>query len=227
MTGAQRVGRLGDVVAEPADDRDVALVPDQGTRPAGQVGEIGRDPVRADEVTLHGGGEARDDDRDVPGVVDVSDRNGDRGGATGDVERQQLAGAPVGLGEDLPGGPDRRQLGRGLLGGNASSSATEGPDGHRAGQPAVCAEQVAPGLLPGLEGAGLHAQGHVRPLEEDPVGAVAGPAGQSVRRADDLRQVYDRRLPLRRRQAVPPGADIGAQWRVRNGGEQRGSAGER
>ncbi len=194
MRGPQRVGGLWDVVAQPADHGDVLTVADQGRLGEGRPAEVGRDAVRAGEVAFHGGGEAGHDDRHVPGPVDVSHRDSDPRAAAGDVERQELPRRTVVLLEDLAGGPHRSQLGDCLVVGDTATATPEGADGHRAEQSRIAVHDIAPGLRPGLDVGRLSGQLRLRPVEQDPVRAVAGPPGEPIGGSDDLRMLPDRGL---------------------------------
>ena len=145
VSGAEGVGGLGDVVAQPADDGDVAVVADQRRGPARLVGQVGGDAVGSAEVALDGRGETRHDDRDMGGPVHIAHGNRHSGGAAGDVEGEQLAGSAVALVEYLPGGSDGGQLGDRLLVREPPGSAAEGPDGDGAVETAGAVEEVAPG----------------------------------------------------------------------------------
>ena len=213
MSGAEGVGGLGDVVAQPADDSDVAVVADQRRGPARLVGQVGGDAVGPGEVTLDGRGETRHDDRDVGSPVHVAHGDRHSGGTAGDVDGEQLSGSAVALVEHLPGGSDGGQLGDRLLVREPPGSAAEGPDGDGAVETAGAVEEVAPGPGSRFERGDLGDEGGLRAVEQDPVRAVAGPARQTVVRPDDLGEMVDGGLPLRRREAVPPGDEVATRWR--------------
>jgi hypothetical protein len=120
------------------------MVADERGRVPCHVGEVGREAVGADEITLHGCREAGNDHRDVASPVDVAHRHGGPCATARHVEREQLTHPTVLLGEDLSRGAHGRELREGPLVCDAPASAAEGADGGGAGQDHGAVEEVVP-----------------------------------------------------------------------------------
>ena len=204
MARAQRVGRLWNVVVQPADDRDLAAV----TREIGGTPrldeEIRRQAIGAYEIAFDGCREPGDHDGDVAGSVDVSHGHSDAGASARHVERQQLTPLAVSLAEDLTGGAHGGQLRDGLLVRDASGPATERPDGHRTGQAARSADEVTPGSSGRLQRGDLPGQVCLGTVEQDPVGSVSRPSRKPVGGSDQLGPLRDDGVLLARREVRPP-----------------------
>ena len=205
MARAQRVGRLWNVVGQPADDRDLAAV----TREFGGTPrldeEIRRQAIGADEIAFDGCREPGDHDGDVAGRVDVSHGHGDAGASARHVERGQLAPLAVSLAEDLTGGAHGgRACATACWYATRSGPAAERPDGHRAGKAARSADEVTPGPSGRFQRGDLPGQVGLGAVEQDPVGSVSRPSRKPVGGSDQLGPLRDDGVLLARREVRPP-----------------------
>ena len=200
VSGAEGVGGLGDVVAQPADDGDVPVVTDQRRRPARLVREVGRDAVGPGEVTLDGRREARArrPRRGRPGPRrPPRPPLGRYGRMTSTASSWRVR--PSRWSSTCRVARTAASLATACWYATPPGSAAEGPDGDGAVETAGAVEEVAPGPGSRFERGDLGDEGGVRTVEQDPVRAVAGPARQTVMRVRRSRGDGRRRTP-----AAPP-----------------------